>query len=58
MINLFKKKETVPDIPELSNFEKKLMNKIKNLSMTSIERQFSLIKSVQYIINGFTESLV
>ncbi len=52
MINLFKKKETVPDIPELSNFEKKLMNKIKNLSMTSIERQFSLIKSVQYIINN------
>ena len=42
----------MPDIPELSNFEKKLMNKIKNLSMTSIERQFSLIKSVQYIINN------
>ncbi len=52
MINFFKKKESLPEIPELTNFEKNLMNKIKNLSMTSIERQFSLIKSVQYIITN------
>ena len=39
----------MPDIPELTFYEKNLINKIKNMSMTSIERQFSLIKSVEYV---------
>ena len=52
MLNFFKKNNSLPEIPELKNFEKSLMNKIKNMSMTSIERQFSLIKSIQYIADN------
>ena len=52
MLNFLKKNNSLPEIPELKNFEKNLMNKIKNMSMTSIERQFSLIKSIQYIVSN------
>lgn len=52
MINLFSKKKNEPDIPEITEYEKKLISKIKNLTMTSIERQFSLIKSVEYVVKN------
>ena len=38
-------------MPEIK-YRKKILKKIKNLTMTSFERQFSLIKSVEYIIQN------
>ena len=53
MINFLKKpKDLSSEVPEIKKYEKKILKKIKNLTMTSFERQFSLIKSVEYIIQN------